>query len=155
MRRINRSYRILGLPPGSSQEDIKRAYRDLAQVWHPDRFAHNPRLQKKAQENLKRINEAFETLRSHSPSGETADPSWLSDSFSSIIGIGDMLKTGSFRTHAPSQQRRRVVVFGETDDSSSRRRSRSDQKRSRRQVLFFASAIALLAAAVVGVFLLV
>lgn len=37
----------------------------MALVWHPDRFAHNPRLQAKAEEQLKKINECYEILKSH------------------------------------------------------------------------------------------
>jgi hypothetical protein len=58
-------YEILGLKPGASLEELKRAYRDLAQVWHPDRFPGNPRLQGKAQEKLKDINAAYEQLLRH------------------------------------------------------------------------------------------
>ena len=54
--------RVLGLGPGASAQEIKAAYRDLAKVWHPDRFAHDPRLQQKAQEQLKEINEAYQRL---------------------------------------------------------------------------------------------
>jgi curved DNA-binding protein CbpA len=53
---------LLDLPPGFSLEDLKQAYKDLAQVWHPDRFSHNPRLQQKAEEKLKQINEAYTQL---------------------------------------------------------------------------------------------
>jgi len=56
-------YDLLGLNPGASPEDLKVAYRDLAKVWHPDRFLHDPRLQEKAQEKLKEINEAYDQLR--------------------------------------------------------------------------------------------
>lgn len=117
MPSINRCYRILGRPPGASQEEIKKTYRDLAQVWHPDRFAHNPRLQKKAQDNLQRINEAYETLRSYTPPPGATPSSRLSESFSAIIGIGDMLKTGQFqfqrRPRRQRPKRPRVVVPGE------------------------------------------
>ena len=58
-------YQILGLRSNASMEDIKQAYRDLVNVWHPDRFSHNPRLQEKAQEKLKEINIAFEKLRAY------------------------------------------------------------------------------------------
>jgi len=54
MNHIDRCYEILGLQPGASLEQVKQAYRDLAMVWHPDRFSHNPRLQEKAQEELKK-----------------------------------------------------------------------------------------------------
>jgi uncharacterized protein YjbI with pentapeptide repeats len=56
-------YLLLGLEPGAAPEEIKEAWRDLVQVWHPDRFNGNDRLQHKAQEKLKQINQAYEKLR--------------------------------------------------------------------------------------------
>src|SRR5207248_497914 len=47
------------------QQEIKTAYRDSAKVWHPDRFLNDPRLQAKAQEKLKEINEAYEKLSAY------------------------------------------------------------------------------------------
>jgi hypothetical protein len=60
----DRYYKVLGLEPGASPEEVKQAYRDLIKVWHPDRFAHDLRLQEKAQEKLKEINEAYDRLQS-------------------------------------------------------------------------------------------
>jgi DnaJ-domain-containing protein 1 len=62
--KISRSIEILGLKPGASQEEVTQAYRDLANVWHPDRFVGNPRLQKKAEEKIKEINAAYESIKS-------------------------------------------------------------------------------------------
>ena len=62
--KINRCTEILGLKPGASQEEVNQAYRDLVNVWHPDRFVGNPRLQKKAEEKVKEINAAYETIKS-------------------------------------------------------------------------------------------
>jgi tetratricopeptide (TPR) repeat protein len=59
---ILQCYQILGLKAGASLDAIKEAYHDLVQVWHPDRFEYNPQLQKKAQDTLKSINWAYETL---------------------------------------------------------------------------------------------
>lgn len=56
-------YRTLDLEPGASPEEVRQAWRDLAQVWHPDRFAGNERLREKAEQTLKQINEAYEGLR--------------------------------------------------------------------------------------------
>jgi hypothetical protein len=56
------AYDVLGVKPGVSDRELKAAHRDLAKVWHPDRFLHDPRLQEKAQEKLKEINEAYEQL---------------------------------------------------------------------------------------------
>jgi hypothetical protein len=61
---------VLGLTPGASAQEAKAAYRDLAKVWHPDRFAHDPRLQRKAEEQLKGINDAYQRL----VSGDFARP---------------------------------------------------------------------------------
>jgi len=59
---LDRAYDVLGVKPGVSDRELKAAHRDLAKVWHPDRFLHDPRLQEKAQEKLKEINEAYEQL---------------------------------------------------------------------------------------------
>src|SRR6266508_993534 len=61
---LTECYNVLGLSPGASSAELKAAHRDLAKVWHPDRFVHDLRLQQKAQEKLKEINEAYEQLRS-------------------------------------------------------------------------------------------
>ena len=53
---------MLDLPPDATQEEVKRAYRELAKVWHPDRFTGDPKLQQKAQEKLKQINSAYERI---------------------------------------------------------------------------------------------
>jgi len=62
--KINRCIEILGLKPGASQEEVNQAYRDLVNVWHPDRFMGNPRLEKKAEEKVKEINAAYEYIKS-------------------------------------------------------------------------------------------
>lgn len=63
MTNLNRYYEILGLQPGASQMEVKQAYRDLAKMWHPDRFVHDPRLKQEAEEKLKHIIEAYQHLK--------------------------------------------------------------------------------------------
>lgn len=55
-------YETLGVSESCSDDELTQAYRDLVKVWHPDRFAGDARLQAKAQEELKRINAAYETV---------------------------------------------------------------------------------------------
>ncbi|MFQ5682268.1 MAG: DnaJ domain-containing protein [Candidatus Binatia bacterium] len=62
MDNIQRYYETLGLKPGATPEEVKQAYRDLVKVWHPDRFSHDPKLQRKAQEKLKEINQTYDQL---------------------------------------------------------------------------------------------
>ncbi len=59
---IRRCYDVLEVSLGASGEDIKRHYKDLVNIWHPDRFYGNPRLQKKAERKLSEINIAYEAL---------------------------------------------------------------------------------------------
>ena len=61
-RKVNRDYAALDLEPSASPEEVQRAYKDLVQVWHPDRFVHDPRLQRKAQVKLQAINDAYARL---------------------------------------------------------------------------------------------
>jgi len=67
MDAIERALVILGLGPDATSEDVKQAYRDLAKVWHPDRFQNDPRVRNKAEEKLKEINEAYQLLRKYDP----------------------------------------------------------------------------------------
>ena len=62
----NRSkyYRILGVKDGASQEEIKKAYRQLAKEHHPDKFVNASDSEKKFHESkMKEINEAYENLK--------------------------------------------------------------------------------------------
>jgi len=52
-------YRILGIPEDASPDDIKRAFRNLALKYHPDK---NPGNEKWAEEKFKEINEADSVL---------------------------------------------------------------------------------------------
>jgi DnaJ-class molecular chaperone len=59
---VERASEILEVPPAASREEIHQAYKDMAAIWHPDRFVHNPRLRMKAEQRLKEINMAREVL---------------------------------------------------------------------------------------------
>lgn len=85
-----RALRVLGLPPSATADDIKNAWRDLAKVWHPDRFVHDERLQQKAGDNLKRINEAHETLRNYDPAKSPKLASRVRESVAMILGMGEL-----------------------------------------------------------------
>jgi len=62
---IKRCFEILELDSGASPDKAKQAYKDMVNIWHPDRFSNNPRLKQKAEEKLKEINAAYETLKSY------------------------------------------------------------------------------------------
>lgn len=64
-------YQILGLNDSDKKlkgsewdKKLKEKYRKLSREWHPDRFGNKPESEKKmAEEKMKEINEAYETLK--------------------------------------------------------------------------------------------
>jgi len=55
-------YALLELLPSATEGEMKQAWHEQLQVWHPDRFNHSPRLHKKAEARTQLINQAYQTL---------------------------------------------------------------------------------------------
>lgn len=58
---MNDPYSVLGVSPSASDDEVKRAYRDLARKYHPDNYHDNP-LADLASEKMKEINEAYDAI---------------------------------------------------------------------------------------------
>ena len=58
---MNDPYQILGVPETATDEEVKRAYRELARKYHPDNYHDNP-LADLAQEKMKDVNAAYEQI---------------------------------------------------------------------------------------------
>lgn len=61
--------RTLGLDEDATEEDIAIAYKESVQIMHPDRFAGKPKLQKRATEQFKNLQEAYAYLKEHGGKG--------------------------------------------------------------------------------------
>lgn len=58
------AWRILEIPPGSSEDTIKRAYRTMALKYHPDRVSHlGEEFQLAAKEKFQEVNDAYNTIK--------------------------------------------------------------------------------------------
>jgi cytochrome c-type biogenesis protein CcmH/NrfG len=64
MNPLEECYRLLEVGDGASVQEIRDAYLLLVNVWHPDRFTHDARLQERALAKLKAINDAFQRIKS-------------------------------------------------------------------------------------------
>ena len=58
----NNPYKVLGVSPNADDEEIKRAYRELARKYHPDRYT-NSDLADLANEKMQEVNAAYEEIQ--------------------------------------------------------------------------------------------
>lgn len=65
MNDVTQSYAVLGINHTASPELIKQTYRKLAKVWHPDRYTHDPALKAQAEVEIKKINQAYATIKAY------------------------------------------------------------------------------------------
>jgi hypothetical protein len=110
--RITTALKVLELSPGASLDDVKKSYRLLAKVWHPDRFPTDKDLQQRGLEKIKEINSAYELLTSANlGSSRTEDsapagiPAIKFDGFIFYGSCFDEIRVGELKTNAPSGRR--------------------------------------------------
>ena len=54
-------YEVLGVPSNASDDEVKRAYRELSRKYHPDGYVDNP-LAGLAEEKFKEVQEAYQQI---------------------------------------------------------------------------------------------
>lgn len=58
------AYKILDISKNATNEEVKKAYRDLAVRYHPDKVSHlGEDVKKSAEEKFKKVNEAYEKIK--------------------------------------------------------------------------------------------
>ena len=58
------AYKILEIKPNANNDDIKKAFRKMANKYHPDKVAHlGSEMQKLAEDKFKAVNDAYQSIK--------------------------------------------------------------------------------------------
>ena len=102
-------YQVLGVPSTATDEEVKKAYRNLARKYHPDNYHDNP-LADLAQERMKEINEAYEEIQTQRKRGASAGSYGTSSGYTggASYGYGGY---GGYQSYAGPYQRVRMAIL--------------------------------------------
>jgi len=64
----NNPYEVLGISPNATDDEVKKAYRELSRKYHPDSYANNP-LAELAEEKFKEVQQAYEQIMKQRQNG--------------------------------------------------------------------------------------
>ena len=96
-------YDVLGVSPSASDDEIKKAYRDLTRKYHPDANVDNP-LADLAEEKFKEVQEAYDTIMHERSSGNSGGYSYGNNSSSGSSGSYSYGGSGSYGGYQSTQQ---------------------------------------------------
>jgi hypothetical protein len=89
---------ILEITSKTSKDEARQIYRELLQVWHPDKYANNAALQERATEKIKILNEAWYVYSNYVSDPEatnqyktTREPANQNENVRSKRGVGGWL----------------------------------------------------------------
>ena len=65
---VTNPYEVLGISPNASNDEVKKAYRELSRKYHPDSYVDNP-LADLAEEKFKEVQEAYDQIMKQRENG--------------------------------------------------------------------------------------
>ena len=105
-------YQVLGVPSTATDEEVKKAYRDLARKYHPDNYHDNP-LADLAQERMKEINEAYEAVQSQRKAQRSGGYSTSGTGYGTGYGGDQSAYQGSYQGSSRYQRVRMAISSGD------------------------------------------
>lgn len=105
-------YQVLGVPSTATDEEVKKAYRDLARKYHPDNYHDNP-LADLAQERMKEINEAYEAVQSQRKAQRSGGYSTSGTGYGTGYGGYQSAYQGAYQGSSRYQRVRMAISSGD------------------------------------------
>lgn len=85
-------YQVLGISPSATDEEVKKAYRELSRKYHPDAYANNP-LSDLAEDKFKEVQTAYTQIMNDRANGNQG---YQQGGYSSQGGFGGQGGQGGF-----------------------------------------------------------
>lgn len=64
VQQVDNAYKILGIESTATDDEVKKAYREMAKKYHPDKVAYlGEDVRKSAEQKLQEVNEAYEKIK--------------------------------------------------------------------------------------------
>ena len=82
-------YSVLGVNRNATDDEIKKAYRELARKYHPDNYAGNP-LADLVEEKMKEVNEAYDAIQKERAAGGNTSSKYSSYTYSGITSFAEV-----------------------------------------------------------------
>lgn len=111
-------YKVLGVSPNASEEEVKAAYRELAKKYHPDNYADSP-LADLANEKMQEINEAYDMItRRFRSGGQQQGSAYGQGGYQqSTYGQGSYQQSGYSQSSSAFADVRRMIQQGRITDA--------------------------------------
>lgn len=105
---INNPYEVLGVSPNASNDEVKKAYRELSRKYHPDSYVDNP-LADLAEEKFKEVQEAYEQIMKQREGGYSYQSGGQGYSYSSASSNQEAVELQAARNYINARRFREAL----------------------------------------------
>ena len=105
---IANPYEVLGVSPNASNDEVKKAYRELSRKYHPDSYANNP-LAELAEEKFKEVQEAYDQIMKQREGGYSYQSGSQGQGYSSASGNQETVELQAARNYINARRFREAL----------------------------------------------
>ena len=105
---IANPYEVLGVSPNASNDEVKKAYRELSRKYHPDSYANNP-LADLAEEKFKEVQEAYDQIMKQREGGYSYQSAGQGQGYSSAGSNQEMVELQAARNYINARRFREAL----------------------------------------------